>query len=130
MRSEGQALVEFALVLPLLLVLVFAVVFVAQIGVARLALEHAAAEGARAGALTDLDSEIHKAVVAAVAPLDAERVRVTIEPQESEQARALDPRGTLLHVSLAYGVPMPVAFLGLPEVVVTGRAARVIEWTP
>ena len=129
-RTEGQALVEFALVLPLLLVLTFVVVFVAQIGVARLALEHAAAEGARAGALTNLDSEINGAIEAAVSPLDPAQVRVTIEPKQGVMPRDHDPRGTLLRVKLDHTVPAPLAFLGLPGVAVTARAARVIEWTP
>ena len=129
-RPEGQALVEFALVLPILLVFVFAIVFVAQIGVARLALEHAAAEGARAGALTDLDAEIRRAVDASVAPLQPDRVRMAIDPAEGQGPRANDPRGTLLRIRLDYSVPVPLGFVGLPEVAVTGRAARLIEWTP
>ncbi len=126
--GEGQALVEFALVLPILLLFLFAIVFVAQIGVARLALEHGAAEGARVGALTNLDSEIAPTIAAAVAPLDPARVRVEIEPRQD--SRPIDPRGTLLRVSLGYAVPVPLGFVGLPEVAVVGRAARVIEWTP
>ena len=129
-RPEGQALVEFALVLPILLVFVFAIVFVAQIGVARLALEHGAAEGARAGALTNLDAEIRRAVDASVAPLEADKVRVAIDPAEGQRPRTNDPRGSLLRVRLDYSVPVPLGFVGLPEVAVTGRAARVIEWTP
>jgi hypothetical protein len=129
-RADGQALVEFALVLPLLLVFAFATLFIAQIGVARLALEHAAAEGARAGALTDLDSEIKGAIEAGVSPLDARQVRVTIEPPQGVAPRDHDPRGSLLRVGLEYTVPVPLAFLGLPGVTVTARAARLIEWTP
>jgi hypothetical protein len=127
-RAEGQALVEFALVLPLLLVFVFAILFVAQIGVARLALEHGAAEGARAGALTNDDGDVTRAARAAVAPLDPDQVRIHIDP--GQITRPLDPRGTLLRVDLGYTVPVPLAFVGLPEIRVVGRAARLIEWTP
>lgn len=126
--ADGQALVEFAVVLPILLLFLFAIVFVAQIGVARLALEHAAAEGARIGALTNDDGEVARAIHAAVAPLEHARVRVEIEPRQNR--RPSDPRGTLLRVSLAYAVPVPLGLVGLPEVAVAGRAARVIEWTP
>ncbi len=58
MNERGQALVEFALVLPFLLLFALAIVLIAEIGVARLALEHAAAEGARVGSLTNDDEEI------------------------------------------------------------------------
>src|SRR5439155_2236 len=68
--DRGQAIVEFAMVLPLLLALIVAVVLVAEIGVARLALEHAAAEAARTGALTNDDDLVRATVAAAVTPLD------------------------------------------------------------
>lgn len=130
MSEDGQALVEFALVLPFLLLFALAIVLVAEIGVARLALEHAAAEGARVGSLTNDDREIARAISAAAAPLDAARVRATIEPGGHDAPRSADPRGSLLRVGLEYAVPVPLAFAGLPAVTVRGSAARVIEWTP
>lgn len=130
MNEDGQALIEFALVLPFLLLLTLAIVFVTEIGVARLALEHAAAEGARIGSLTNDDAEIARAIGAVVSPLDPARVRPTIEPAEHEAPRSGDPRGSLLRVALEYAVPVPLAFAGLPAVTVRGSAARVIEWTP
>lgn len=130
MSDRGQALVEFALVLPFLLLFSLAIVLVAEIGVARLTLEHAAAEGARIGSLTNDDGAITGAVATAVAPLAAERVRVRIDPGQHELPRSGDPRGSLLRVALEYGVPIPLAFAGLPSIVVRGSAARVIEWTP
>jgi Flp pilus assembly protein TadG len=131
MNSErGQAIVEFALVLPLLLVMILGVVLVAQLGVARLALEHAAAEGARAGSLTNDDDLVRSTVAAAVAPLDASLVKVIIEPSRSEGQRSAAPRGSLLRVRLRYSVPVPFGFVGLPRLLVEGAAARRIEWTP
>lgn len=129
-RDEGQALVEFALVLPFLVLFAFAIVLVAEIGVARLALEHAAAEGARVGALTNDDEEIARAVDAAVTPLDPARVRVRIEPGEHGAPRSGDPRGSVIRVTLEHAIAVPLGFVGLPHVSVRGSAARVIEWTP
>jgi hypothetical protein len=128
--EDGQALVEFALVLPFLLVFALGILLMAEIGVARLALEHAAAEGARIGSLTNDDEEIAKAIGAAVAPLDAARVRTTIEPREHDGPRSGDPRGSLIRVALEYVVPVPLTVAGLPPVTVRGFAARVMEWTP
>lgn len=130
MSDDGQALVEFALVLPFLLLFALAIVLVTEIGVARLALEHAAAEGARAGSLTNDDEQIVRAIAAAVSPLDPARVRTSIEPGEHDAPRSADPRGTLLRVAIEYAVPVPLAFAGLPSVTVRGSAARVVEWTP
>ncbi len=121
---------EFALVLPFLLLFALAIVLVSEIGVARLALEHAAAEGARGGSLANDDEEIPRAIAAAVAPLDPARVRTRVEPGEHDAPRSADPRGTLLRIAIEYTVPVPLAFAGLPTVTVRGSAARVVEWTP
>lgn len=130
MSDDGQALVEFSLVLPVILVLAVAIVQLAELGVARLALEHAAAEGARTGALTNDDELIRDSVAAAVAPLDPDAVAVEIEPSGREEPRNADPRGSLLHVRLRYALPVPLGFTGLPRFVVHGAAARRLEWTP
>jgi hypothetical protein len=131
LADEGaQALVEFALVLPVLLLLAFAILTLAELGVARLALEHAAAEGARTGALTNDDDLIHESVAAAAAPLDPSAVDVRIEPAANEPPRNADPRGSLIRVELGYALPAPLGFAGLPRLMVRGAAARRIEWTP
>ena len=131
MKGElGQAIVEFALVLPLLLVLILGVVLVAEVGVARLALEHAAAEAARTGALTNDDELVRKTAAAAVTPLDASLVKVIIEPTQVESPRSSTPRGSLIRVRLRYALPVPLGFVGLPRLIVEGAAARRVEWTP
>ena len=126
--DRAQALVEFALVLPVLLVLALAIAELSELGVARLALEHAAAEGARAGALTNDDRLVRASVSAAARPLDARKVDIVIDPPEGQ--RGSDPRGTLLLVRLRYAIAAPLSFIGLPALVVSGEAARLMEWTP
>jgi Flp pilus assembly protein TadG len=128
--ERGQAIVEFALVVPLLLAMILGVVLVAEIGVARLALEHGAAEAARTGSLTNDDDLIRSTAAAAVTPLDASAVKVIIEPTQNEGVRTSAPRGSLLRVRLRYAVPVPLGFVGLPRVVIEGTAARRVEWAP
>src|SRR5207245_4152136 len=119
MRGErGQAIVEFALVLPLLLVVILGVVLVAELGVARLALEHAAAEAARTGSLTNDDDLVRSTAAAAVTPLDPASVKVIIEPTQNEGLRSSAPRGSLIHVRLRYALPIPLGFVGLPRLLV------------
>jgi hypothetical protein len=131
MRGErGQAIVEFALMVPLLLVVILGVVLVAEVGVARLALEHGAAEAARTGSLTNDDELIRSTAAAAVTPLDASLVKVIIEPAEHEGLRSSAPRGSLLRVRLRYALPVPLGFVGLPRLIIEGAAARRVEWTP
>jgi len=128
--ERGQAIVEFALVLPLLLVLMLGVLLVAEIGVARLALEHAAAEAARTGSLTNDDDLVRSTAAAAVTPLDPAMVKVIIEPTQNEGPRSSSPRGSLIRVRLRYALPIPLGFVGLPRLIVEGTAARRVEWTP
>ncbi|TMF73797.1 MAG: hypothetical protein E6I18_15155 [Chloroflexi bacterium] len=131
MRGErGQAIVEFALLLPLLLVVILGVVLVAELGVARLALEHAAAEAARTGSLTNDDDLVRSTAAAAVKPLDASLVKVIIEPTQNEAPRVSAPRGSLLRVRLRYAIPVPLGFVGLPRLTIEGVAVRRVEWTP
>ena len=128
--DRGQALVEFALVLPVLLVVALAIVLVAELGVARLALQRATAEAARAGALTNDDDQIRGTLAATVAPLAPQRVRRASPPPRDEPPRNGDPRGSLLTVRASYTLPVPLGFVGLPHFVVTASASRRIEWTP
>lgn len=128
MNDDGQALVEFALVLPILLLLAFAMVQLADLGVARLALEHAAAEGARTGALTNDDELIRDSVAAAANPLSPSQVEVKIVPSEADVPRSGDPRGSLIRVHLRY--VLPLAIPGLPPLEARASATRRIEWTP
>lgn len=128
--DRGQAIVEFALVLPTLLVVALAMVLVAELGIARLALQHATAEAARAGALTNDDEQIRGTLAATVAPLAPDRVTSAISPAQVEPPRNGDPRGSLLTVRASYALPVPLGFVGLPRFVVTASASRRIEWTP
>jgi Flp pilus assembly protein TadG len=130
MSSErGQAIVEFALVLPVLLVVALAIVLVAELGVARLALQHATAEAARAGALTNDDGQIRGTLAATVAPLAPDRVTSEIAPSQDEAPRNGDPRGSLITVRASYSLPVPLGFAGLPRFIVSASASRRIEWT-
>ena len=128
--DDGQAIVEFALVLPVLLAVAFAIALVADVGVARLALQHATAEAARAGALTNDDDTILDTLAAAIAPLSPARVRTAIAPPQGEAPRSGDPRGSLLVVHASYEIPVPLAFIGLGPLTVEASATRRIEWTP
>ena len=109
---------------------ILGVVLVAELGVARLALEHAAAEAARTGSLTNDDDLVRSTAAAAVKPLDASLVKVIIEPTQNEAPRVSAPRGSLLRVRLRYAIPVPLGFVGLPRLTIEGVAVRRVEWTP
>lgn len=97
MREDGQAAVETALTLPIVLI---ALLLIVQVGIVvrdALALAQAAREGARAAAVTADDADARAAIVRAAGPLDAERIDVSISPAEGQRAR-----GDAVTVSLAY----------------------------
>lgn len=117
-RPSGQAIVELAVVLPVLLLLTVGLVNLGLMISAQIELTQAAWEGARAGAtLADPDSgdqEIAGAVRAALFVLDADKVEIEIDPTHDEWPRSEPgplPRGHPLTVRLRYRYPLrlPIA---------------------
>jgi len=114
---SAQALVEFAVVLPILLLLMIGLVNLGILVNAQIVLTQAAWEGARAGAtiqdpLTG-DEEIVGAVRRAARPLEAEAVLIEIEPAQSDYPRtgpAPLPRGHPLTVRLEYRLTLNLPF--------------------
>ncbi|MFZ5814752.1 MAG: TadE/TadG family type IV pilus assembly protein [Bacillota bacterium] len=78
--SKGQATVEMALVLPLLLWLVLGLVDIARMANAMLTVQYAAREGVRAGITGASDAEVEQIARNAGVSLEADRVTVVINP--------------------------------------------------
>jgi Flp pilus assembly protein TadG len=78
-NGRGSASVEFALVLPLLLVVGLALLQVALFAKDQLILQEAARAGARQAAVSHDDGSVREAATAAAATLDRSRVQVAIE---------------------------------------------------
>jgi hypothetical protein len=104
----GQAVVEFAIVLPILLLLAFGTVALGRLMLAQFAIENAAWEGARAGAtMTDPlsgDAEILGAVESALVVIPPSCVQVEIHPSAGEWPRSGSwplPRGHPLTVRVS-----------------------------
>lgn len=86
-HDRGQATVEAALTLPIVLI---ALLLVVQVGIVvrdALALTQAAREGARAAAISADDDEAVAAVRAAAGPLEADRIGIAVRPAPEERAR-------------------------------------------
>lgn len=116
-RSEsGQATVEFALLLPVLLAALFAVVQVAMIARDQIAVVHAAREGARAAAV---DPDPHRAVAA---------VRRVLEGAEVEIGER-GPVGSPIRVRVAYRSPTDLPLIGplVPDPVLRADAEMRVE---
>jgi Flp pilus assembly protein TadG len=98
--EHGSATVEFALVLPLVFVVVLGLVQVGLVVRDRLLVEAAARAGARAAAIQDDPDAIGQAAMAAAPGLDPARARVSV-------ARA-GSRGDPVTVHIAYDDPFRV----------------------
>jgi Flp pilus assembly protein TadG len=106
--DRGSAVVEFALVVPLLLLVALALVQVAIVGRDRVLIEHAARAGARTASVDPDDEAVRAAVVAAIAPLDPLGATIDIE----RGGTFGDP--VLVRVTYRVPVAMPLAGSLLP----------------
>ena len=93
-RERGSAVVEFALLLPIVLLVLLAVVQVGVLGRDRLVLEQAARAGARIAAVDASDTAAEDSVRAAASALDGERLSVSVEREGS--------RGSAVRVTVRY----------------------------
>ncbi len=82
MRDEGSAAIEFALVLPLLLLVLLASVEVVLVARTQLELAHAAREGARQAATSPDVERAIAAVRRSLPAAAASRVRVAVDRQQ------------------------------------------------
>ena len=115
--ESGSAVVEFALLLPILLLLLLAVVQVGVLASDRLLLAQAARAGVREAAVQGSDEAVREATTTAGAGLDPERLRLEVTRTGS--------RGSPVTVSLSYDVPIVGLLAGwlLPASVTISTAA-------
>jgi hypothetical protein len=114
----AQGVVEFAIVLPILLLLVLGLINLGVMISTQVVITQAAWEGARAGATLDRttgegDTQIIGAVLAAIRPLDPDRTSIEILPRDSEPPRNRpwpEPRGRPLMVSVEYELVLTLPF--------------------
>ena len=108
--ARGQATVEFALVMPLLVLFLLLLVQVALVVRSNLLVVHAAREGARAAAVDGRPDAVRAAILAAPG-LDPGRLRWTVGARTT---------GRPVRVTVRYRVPTEVPLvgrlLGEPEV--------------
>ncbi|MDD3719635.1 MAG: TadE/TadG family type IV pilus assembly protein [Actinomycetota bacterium] len=122
-RSErAQAVAEFALVLPLLLLLFLLFAQAVMVMRAQIAVTAAAREAARKGVETGNPALIEGAALRAAAGLDPERIRVVVSSGPRR-------RGEWVRVEVEYDVPIaiPAAAKYFPALTVSGRAEMRIE---
>jgi Flp pilus assembly protein TadG len=116
-RERGSAAVEFALLLPILLVLLLALVQIGVLARDRLVLAQAARAGAREAAIQESDEAVRDAALAAGAGLDPARLGLDVRRQGE--------RGAPVSVALSYDVHVAGVLAGwlLPATVTLTTSA-------
>lgn len=105
-NQKGQALVEFAIILPLLLLLIMGIIQFGMIINAYLSIQNAAREGARAGILGSSDTEIESIMINTLPALNADSLIVNITPSEADRSSG-DP----LTVNVRYNYPIIIPII-------------------
>ncbi|OPY55955.1 MAG: TadE-like protein [Pelotomaculum sp. PtaU1.Bin035] len=87
--KRGQALVELALALPLLIFIIMGTMEFGRIFHSYLLITNASREGARAGIISETDPEIKTTVKNVAATLGLTDAQITITPDESFRTRGI-----------------------------------------
>lgn len=110
-KEGGQALVELALLIPILLIIIFGIVEFGRVFHAHLAVSHASREGARIGVVVGgagtADSDIKERVMSSAVSLNLSEDNIEITPSLSSRSR-----GSALTVEVSYQVPLYTPFIG------------------
>ncbi|WP_102027450.1 TadE/TadG family type IV pilus assembly protein [Salirhabdus sp. Marseille-P4669] len=105
-KSErGQAIVELALALPILLLLVFGMIDFGRIFHTYLTLEHASREAARVASVGGDNNTVLQNVYLVANALDKERLEIQITPEADRD------RGSYVTVTAIYPIEMITPFL-------------------
>lgn len=105
-NEKGQAMVEFALILPILLLLVMGIAEFGMMFNAYLSVQNATREGARIGIVGATDEEMEERILATSPSLREERMAITIEPENNSRTS-----GETLRVLVNYDYQMVVPFI-------------------
>lgn len=95
-NSKGQAMVEFALVLPVLLLLLLGMIEFGRFYNAWLMVTHASREGARTSSLGGSTSQVELRVDGVMESYDLSRIAVVISPSGAKS------RGDMVRVRVTY----------------------------
>lgn len=123
-NQKGQALVEFALILPILLILVMAILQFGMMLNSYLTIENASREGARAGIVGSSDVEIKQLIISTSPRLNPQNLTVSITPDETVRKS-----GDTLTVNVSYNYEpiVPIISSLLNNVVLNGQTSMRVE---
>lgn len=104
-NQKGQSLVEFAIILPLILLIVMGI---AQFGLlfnSYLTIQNATREGARTGVVGGTNSEIRQSILNTSPYLKEDNLTIHINPKDNRRS------GETLTVQIIYSYPLTVPII-------------------
>jgi len=104
--GKGQALVELAIMLPLILIILMGIFEFGRVFNAYLIVSHASREGARSAVVGDGDTEIITTIKDSLFYLDPTKLTINLSPNESMRSR-----GSSVTVSLRYDIDIIVPII-------------------
>lgn len=105
-NQDGQALVEFAIVLPILMLLIMGIFQFGMMLNTYITIGNAAREGTRAGILGSSDAEIQGLIISASPSLEPQNLIVSITPNEINRIS-----GEYLTVKVTYNYKLTVPII-------------------
>jgi Flp pilus assembly protein TadG len=122
-KQRGQSLVEFALIAPLFLLLVFGIVDFGIAFYSWITITNAAREGARLGAVQGTEAEITSRVNAATDHLDPDDLDIVVTNAEGPPGEAVS-----VEIDYDYNLVTPLAgILGLSTVNISSTSTMRLE---
>ncbi|BCZ45579.1 hypothetical protein psyc5s11_16460 [Clostridium gelidum] len=124
-NQKGQALVEFTIVLPILMLLIMGIFQFGMMLNAYITIGNAAREGARTGIIGSTDAEIRNLIISTSPSLEPENLVVSITPNVTNRIAG----GTLtVNVTYNYKLTVPIiSSLFNNVIVLNGQTSMRVE---
>lgn len=105
-NEKGQALVEFAIILPILLLLIMGILQFGMLINSYLTLENSSREGARLGIVGGTNSDIQNIVIKTAPTLDPSAITINITPSDGTRNS-----GDTLTINLTYNYKLTIPII-------------------
>lgn len=126
-NKSGQAMVEFAIITPIFLLILFGIYEIGSALVIQQAITYAVREGARVGGLTNSNTQIESVVADVTDFVDSNPSSINLEivpPNESERNR-----GDNLTVKIIYDYPLGFLKIFKNSIILEADASTRIEFS-